>query len=331
MSARADVLSPATWRWSYAAIPVVLVVTGWLHLGGLLLALLFSFFILSKLRVVVLGRTWAAVVLFVLVAAALAYGAGYFLRRAARELPEIVDKSVPAIAAWAETRGVTIPFTDFEGLKDLVISTARHEAGYMGEAAQLARGAAERVLLLLVGVIVALAMFASFGAHPHGRAASPANLSELACVDLTARFAAFYASFALIMGAQLTISLINSALTAIFVLVTGLPHAVVIVGVTFLCGMLPVVGNLISNSIMVCIAFTDSPREALIALVFLAVIHKLEYFLNSKIIGGRIHIPIWLTLLALIVGEKLMGVTGMILAPVLLHYARTEAARLPAA
>jgi predicted PurR-regulated permease PerM len=54
------------------------------------------------------------------------------------------------------------------------------------------------------------------------------------------------------------------------------------------------------------------------------VIHKLEYFLNSKIIGKRIHSPMWLTLVGLVVGERLMGISGMILAPVVLDYIRHE-------
>jgi predicted PurR-regulated permease PerM len=58
------------------------------------------------------------------------------------------------------------------------------------------------------------------------------------------------------------------------------------------------------------------------------VIHKLEYFLNSKIIGRRIRNPLWLTLLALILGEKLLGLPGMILAPVVLNYIRMEASRI---
>jgi predicted PurR-regulated permease PerM len=66
---------------------------------------------------------------------------------------------------------------------------------------------------------------------------------------------------------------------------------------------------------------------ALIALIFLVVLHKLEYFLNSKIIGDRIRNPMWLTLLGLIVGEKLMGIPGMILAPVVLYYIKVEAKR----
>ena len=74
---------------------------------------------------------------------------------------------------------------------------------------------------------------------------------------------------------------------------------------------------------IVGIGFTVSPKMALAALVFLVVIHKLEYFLNSKIIGQRIRNPLWLTLLALVLGEKLMGVPGMILAPVVLNYLRS--------
>jgi predicted PurR-regulated permease PerM len=67
---------------------------------------------------------------------------------------------------------------------------------------------------------------------------------------------------------------------------------------------------------------------ALVALGFLIVIHKLEYFLNSKIIGDRIRNPIWLTLLGLILGEKLMGIPGMILAPVVLNYMKVEATKI---
>jgi predicted PurR-regulated permease PerM len=57
------------------------------------------------------------------------------------------------------------------------------------------------------------------------------------------------------------------------------------------------------------------------------VIHKLEYFLNSKIIGSRIKNPMWLTLIGIVIGEKLLGIPGMILAPVVLHYIKVEASR----
>jgi predicted PurR-regulated permease PerM len=35
----------------------------------------------------------------------------------------------------------------------------------------------------------------------------------------------------------------------------------------------------------------------------------------------------WLTLIGIVVGEKLMGIPGMILAPVILHYIKVEGKR----
>jgi predicted PurR-regulated permease PerM len=146
--------------------------------------------------------------------------------------------------------------------------------------------------------------------------------------QISARFRDFYYSFATVMGAQITISIINTFLTALFVVIVRLPYAPLVIAVTFLCGLLPIVGNLISNVIIVCLAFTISFKVALIALGFLIAIHKLEYFLNSKIIGDRIRNPIWLTLLALIIGERLMGIPGMVLAPVVLNYLRLELSKV---
>jgi len=71
-------------------------------------------------------------------------------------------------------------------------------------------------------------------------------------------------------------------------------------------------------------------KLAIAALVFLIVIHKLEYFLNSKIIGERIRNPVWLTLIALVVGERLMGIPGLVLAPVVLNYVRLEMLKIGA-
>src|SRR6266700_2062463 len=109
----------------------------------------------------------------------------------------------------------------------------------------------------------------------------------------------------------------------------ALKYGTFVVGLTFLCGLLPIVGNLISNAIIVGIAVTMSPRLAIVALIFLIAVHKLEYFLNSKIIGDRIKNPVWLTLLALIIGERFMGIPGMILAPVVLNYIKVETSQLP--
>jgi predicted PurR-regulated permease PerM len=150
------------------------------------------------------------------------------------------------------------------------------------------------------------------------------NLYSICCDEVSTRFRDFYRSFAAVMGAQMTISLINTALTGLFVVAVRMPQAPLLMAITFLCGLVPIVGNLVSNAIIVFVALTVSLKLAIVALVFLVVIHKLEYFLNSKIIGDRIRNPAWLTLIALIIGERLMGIPGLILAPVVLNYLRVE-------
>ena len=130
------------------------------------------------------------------------------------------------------------------------------------------------------------------------------------------------------MGAQIIISTLNTGFTAVYLLTIGLPYAALVIAVTFLCGLLPIIGNLISNTIIVILSLRESPQLAVASLVFLVVLHKLEYFLNSKIIGDRIKNPVWLTLLGLIIGERLMGIPGMILAPVVLNFIKVEASTI---
>jgi predicted PurR-regulated permease PerM len=316
-------------RFSYLFMVATLILVGWLHLATPLLAALFSYLALNLLPLEKRRGKWLAVGLFLVLLAGMAYQLGYFINQSVRAFPEIADKAIPSIIHWARQHQMELPFTDFDSLKDLAFGTVTSEVNYLGRFAHFARGATTQCLFLAAGCVIAISIFL----NPRLELGSQTpvvhnNLYSLCCQEIAARFRVFYRSFATVMGAQIIISAINTVFTTIFVLVVGLPYAVVVVGVTFLCGLVPVVGNLVSNTIIVGIGFTVSPKTALIALVFLVVIHKLEYFLNSKIIGHRIRNPLWLTLLALIVGEKLMGVPGMILAPVVLHYLKLETAAI---
>jgi predicted PurR-regulated permease PerM len=315
-------------RISYAVLAFTLVLVGVLHLGAALLAVLFSYFALQKL--VSFTRTkWLALILFVLLAAGIAYAAGHFTRAALTALPEVAESSIPSASAWAEARQIQLPFTDFESLRALVIDTLKQEAHYLRNVARFARSTTTALLFVLIGIVAAASLFFNSQLDLYREShKTKNNLYSLLCDEIAARFRDFYRSFALVMGAQMTISFINTVLTAIFVLIIRLPNAPLVIPLTFVCGLLPIIGNLVSNTIIVCLAFTVSLKTALAALVFLIAIHKFEYFLNSKIIGDRIRNPIWLTLLALIIGERLMGIPGMVLAPVVLNYLRLEMSKI---
>jgi predicted PurR-regulated permease PerM len=314
-------------RISYAFVIGAFLLVGVLRLGGPMLAALFSSFALNKLHFI--KNKWLAVSLFLFFLLGIAYGLGYFANQLRLALPKVMAKAIPSIIAYAEEKRVELPFTDLESLKAFALDTAKDQIQYFGNFANLAKGATRQVVFLIVGIVVAVSLFFN-SQFDLDRASHPIrnNLYSLTGEEIAKRFQLFFRSFTTVMGAQIVVSAINTVLTLIFVVAVSLPHALVVVGVTFLCGLLPLIGNLISNTIIVCVSFTVSPKMALVALIFLIVIHKLEYFLNSKIIGNRIRNPIWLTLIALILGERLMGIPGMILAPVLLHYLKQETLKI---
>ena len=305
---------------SYGVFAALLLLIWALHLGTPFLAALFCYLALTKLAF--WGKKWIAVTLFLVLVAAAFSGFVFFFKHALVVLPEIVDTAIPIVARFAEHYGVELPFTDAESLRAVALESVREMLGHLGKYVKIAT---KESVFLLIGVVVAVSVFLNpdFEAKRVQGLTVP-NLYTFYTDRIKERFATLYQSFETVMGAQIIISAINATLTGIFVYSVSLRYASLVVILTFICGLLPIVGNLITNTIIIGIAFTMSPKLAGWALVFLVVIHKLEYFLNSRIIGGRIDHPMWLTLLALIIGERLMGLSGIILAPVILSFIKVE-------
>lgn len=144
------------------------------------------------------------------------------------------------------------------------------------------------------------------------------------------RAANFSRSFRQIVFAQVRISAINTVLTAIYVLVVlplagiTLPLGKSLIVITFVAGLLPVIGNLISNSVLVIAALSHSLHTAAGSLLFMVVIHKLEYFLNAKIIGSHIQAKAWELLIAMLLMESIYGLPGVVAAPVFYAYLKKE-------
>lgn len=310
-------------RISYGIMAALLFLTGWFHLGTLVLTAVFGYFALQQFS---FGRSKIlGVVLYLLAVAAVGYGLFYFSRQAYVTLPKIAEATIPKIVEFAEKKDIELPFTDYASMKTLALQEVQDQFANLGH---YARAAIFQLVLLLIGLVVALSLFlnARWGTDEDPQS-SRDSLYATVVSELVLRFGTFFQSFARVISAQILISAVNTVLTAIFLFWNGFPYSLVIIGLTFLCGLLPIVGNILSNVLIVAVGFTISPEMALFALIFLVVIHKLEYFLNSKIIGHRIRNPMWLTLIGIVIGEKLMGIPGMILAPVVLHYIKVEASR----
>lgn len=150
---------------------------------------------------------------------------------------------------------------------------------------------------------------------------------------LLERFATMREAFERVVFAQVKISLLNTSLSALYLKVVlpvagiHVPFGKTLIALTFVAGLLPVVGNLVSNTMIVLVSLAVSFNAAVAALGYLVLIHKLEYFVNARIVGHRIDAKAWEILLVMAAFEAIAGLPGLVLAPVLYAYAKSELKR----
>ena len=234
-----------------------------------------------------------------------------------QKMAEIIDGARATLPEWVQDR---LPADNGE-LKDAVVAWLREHAAEVKAAGHDAgRMLAYLLIGMVIGALVALREIESKGqSGPLGRALSR-------CAALLAD------AFRRVVFAQVRISALNATLTAIYVAIAlpafgvHLPLVKTMIALTFVVGLLPIVGNLISNSVIVVVSLSHSPSVALSSLIFLVVVHKLEYFVNARIVGSQIKASAWELLVAMLVMEAAFGLPGVIAAPVFYAYAKAELA-----
>lgn len=175
--------------------------------------------------------------------------------------------------------------------------------------------------LIIGGMIVLADPTSGYG---HGRPPGPLARALEARVTMLSR------AFRRVVFGQVRISALNTLLTGIYLAAilpmfgVQLPLIKTMIAVTFVAGLLPVLGNLISNTVIVVVSLSLSFYVAVASLVFLVAIHKLEYFINARIIGGQIRARAWELLLAMLVMEAAFGIPGIIAAPIFYAYLKSE-------
>lgn len=232
-----------------------------------------------------------------------------------QRLAELLESSRQQLPLWASTY---LP-EDIEALKRILTTTLRDHAS---EAKLLGQEAGHLIVHLLLGMVigsmVALQDVSSVHQYEPFAAASHQRIAYLA--DMFHR----------VVFAQVRISLINTLFTGIFLAlilpVAGvhLPLVKSMIAITFIAGLIPVVGNIISNTVIVIVSLSHSLYVAAISLTYMVVIHKLEYFLNARIIGSQVNAKAWELLTAILVMEALFGLPGVVAAPVFYSYVKKE-------
>ena len=125
--------------------------------------------------------------------------------------------------------------------------------------------------------------------------------------------------FAKVVGenfrAQLLISTLNTILTGICLHILGIKAISLLCTIVFVCGLVPVLGMLISSVPIVLMAINTGGIElGLWATLMIVVIHMLEtYVFNPNIVSSIMHINPVMTLIILYVAHSIMGMWGMLL------------------
>jgi predicted PurR-regulated permease PerM len=74
------------------------------------------------------------------------------------------------------------------------------------------------------------------------------------------------------------------------------------------------------------VSLSHTWQLASVSLGYLVVVHKLEYFLNARIVGTQIRAQAWEMLIAMLAMEAAFGLSGVVAAPIYYAYAKNELA-----
>jgi predicted PurR-regulated permease PerM len=317
--------------WIVAAVVLILIIK--LHLLSALLAGLLVFKLVDVLTPWLRIRAFSgdvarlmavALIATVVIAALVGLGIGIaaLLRNSGQTLPallqrmaEIVEEARPSLPVWLSNN---IP-ENAESLRLMLGTWLREHAGSL----QLAgKGIGRSLAHILMGMVVGALLSLQKATQPHERR----PLSEL-----IAQHAARMASaFQRVVFAQFWISLINTFFTWLYLDVVlrlfgvDLPLVKILVALTFVVGLMPIVGNLVSNTAIVIVCLSQGVGLAAFSLAYLVVIHKLEYFLNARIIGSHVNARAWELLIAMLVMQAAFGLAGLIAAPIYYAFFKDE-------
>lgn len=229
------------------------------------------------------------------------------VERARGQLPPFIEGYLPASAA------------------EFKVAIGDWIKSHLSDLQLVGKGMAHMFVTLLIGMIL--------GAIVALQRIPDISRRKPLAAALFERLSLLVQAFRNIVFAQIKISLLNTVFTGIFLAVVlplfgvHLPLTKTLIVLTFLLGLLPVIGNLMSNTLITIVGLSLSIWVAAAALGYLIIIHKVEYFLNARIVGGQISAKAWELLLAMLVFEAAFGLPGVVAGPVYYAYLKSELKR----
>ena len=231
------------------------------------------------------------------------------------KMAQIIEDSRKILPSWLLQR---LPVDAIAFKEQATIWLREHSNTLQIMGKEAGRGTAHVLIGMIIGGMVAL------------RDARYDDTFKPFAQALIERISLFADAFRRVVFAQVRIATINAIFTAVYLAVflplmgVQLPLIKTMIAITFVVGLIPVAGNLISNTIVVIVSLSQSLSVALGSLLYLILIHKFEYFLNARIVGSQIRANAWELLIAMVLMEAAFGLAGVVAAPIYYAYIKSE-------
>lgn len=252
------------------------------------------------------------------------FGASNYLGGLEDEFKGLSVKLVDTMATWRkllpESWAAKLP--DAAGVTTIVLDALKSRAGAIAAVGKTWVFGAVQVI---VGTVIGVLLY---------KDTQTTRVNGLFSTEIHSRARAFITNFRNIITAQFFIALCNTAFTALYLFIilplfdVQMPYATALTILTFVASMLPVVGNLLCNTVLALVSLSVGPGLAVASFVFLVLVHKVEYFINAWAVGGKTSISVWEILIAIFMGEAIFGVAGLVAAPLYYAYLKQELKQL---
>ncbi len=245
--------------------------------------------------------------------------------------PERIDQLSRAADAWFAQRGLPLELTAgnpdnpsaaglsfdlqqliHDGVARGTTAVRNNLAGIIGFSRSLVSGVLAFVFMLFFILMVAAYLSIDVRhVRSYVRGLIPPEYAE----DVKVLATRIDRSLSGVVRGQVTICLVNGALTLIGLMLFGVKFAFILATLATLLSLIPIFGSIISSVPIVLIGLSQSWKTGLASLAWIIGIHALEaYFLNPKIMGSAARIHPIIVAFALIAGERTFGLVGALFA-----------------
>lgn len=321
---------------SWALVAALILYVMFVHLVAAVVAGLALYIILDRLAIALekripgMAARTTALILVTLVGGGLIVGATAlsmsFLQHHVDAIPAMMTQMAEILRStrlWLGGYGhQLIPdfMTDAETFKIGVVEWLKSHADALKTGVGLA---GVGLLHVIMGMLLAIVVFFRHVTQHDDTLRGPLS------IHLTMKMSRLAEVFAKIASAQIKVSLFNTFITSLYLMVLlvlgkTVPFMTTLIVLTFLLGLIPIVGNIVSNAVLVILSLGLSGSVAVASLIFVVAVSKLQYLLTSKMVGGEIDSQAWEILFAIIVGEAAFGISGVVMAPIVYAFIKRE-------